>query len=60
VGQTKSRVEVLPLKTGLFSKRIAEYELIKLLQMPTMKSSCFRMVEESDEDLLPFIQKLPS
>jgi phosphoribosylformimino-5-aminoimidazole carboxamide ribotide isomerase len=26
-----------------------------ILQMPTTKSSCFRMVEESDEDL-PFIQ----
>jgi hypothetical protein len=59
VGQTKSRVEVLPLKTGFSKSGLPIADKIILVQMQQRKSSCFRMVEESDEDL-PFIQKLPS
>jgi phosphoribosylformimino-5-aminoimidazole carboxamide ribotide isomerase len=40
----------------LFGKWIAEYGADILGQMRIMKSSCFWMVRNSNEDLIPFIQ----
>jgi phosphoribosylformimino-5-aminoimidazole carboxamide ribotide isomerase len=53
----KSLEEVLRENRELFGKWIAEYGADILGQMRIMKSSCFWMVRNSNEDLIPFYSR---
>jgi phosphoribosylformimino-5-aminoimidazole carboxamide ribotide isomerase len=58
VAPIKLQAAALLSRKSLFEKWIQEYgsDKIILVRTPTMKSGHIRWLEESDEDLIPFIQ----